>query len=98
MSLKLKLSFFFGFLKKEKSFDVRFHTVNHFPKFQRKIFIIVDEKWVIIPHMIPILPKYHMPLKKFDSYETGIRSRDTIIFVTFLTTTSICLRRGMRRR
>ena len=32
---------FFSFL--EKSIDVRFHVLNHFLKFQIKIFIIVDE-------------------------------------------------------
>ena len=46
--------------KKNKSlFDVRvFMILIHFPKFQQKIFIIVDEKWMkhnFIAHMVTIL-------------------------------------------
>ena len=40
------LTFFLYFLEKEKSINLRFDVLNHFPKFQRRIFIIEDEKWV----------------------------------------------------
>ena len=36
--------FFLIFQKKEDWTDVYFHIVYHFPKFQRKIFLIVDKK------------------------------------------------------
>ena len=44
--VKMEIKFFFYFIGKVKSPVVRLHILNHCPKFQRKIFIIVDEKWV----------------------------------------------------
>ena len=61
---KTEITFFF-FLKKEKCIEVRFHVLKHFPIFQRKIFIIVVEKWMKHNYSYDNYLKYHMPLKYF---------------------------------
>ena len=48
--------------KKVKSIDACLVVFKHFPKFQRKIFIIVNEKWVNHNCSYGNSPKSHMPL------------------------------------
>ena len=51
-------NFFLSFVEEDKSIDVHFHVFNHFSKFQRKIFIILDKKKKVknkIAHMVTIL-------------------------------------------
>ena len=68
-SVKQKLSCFL-LSKKEKAIDVHLRVLNHFRKFHRKIFIIVDEKRVKHNCSHGNYPKYHLPLKVFDTYFT----------------------------
>ena len=43
---KTEIKVFLFYQKNYKFIDIRFRVLNHFPKFERKIFIIMDKRWV----------------------------------------------------
>ena len=57
-----RLKIFFNLPGKEKRIEVRLHVLKHYPKFQLKIFSIVDEKWETHNYSYGNYPKCHMPL------------------------------------
>ena len=57
------------------SIDFRLHVLKHFPKFQGKILIIMDERWVQHSCSYGNYSKYHMRLNLLDSFNISLRNK-----------------------